>query len=231
MSRAGRNEVWGGKVVATMAVALIASSVLFLGKGAWIIGKAHLAQALLAQAWEDTRADGAMTGATGVKPWPWADTWPVARLTVARLGVDEIVLAGGSGEAMAFGPTLIEDGMKRAAWGGPAQAVLAGGRSTTGSTGNVVLAGHRDTHFRFLRDLEAGDEITVESAGGGTLLYRVEGSEVVDYRDRRPLRPTLEPTLTLVTCYPFDAVAPGGPLRFVVRAVAASGSRSSRPGP
>lgn len=237
MRGAGSHEVWGGKVVATMAVALIASSVLFLGKGAWIIGKAHLAQALLAQAWEDTRADGAMAGGTGVKPWPWADTWPVARLTVARLGVDEIVLAGGSGEAMAFGPTMVEDGRQRGAWGGPVQAVLAGGGSTTGSTGdpskdgNVVLAGHRDTHFRFLRNLEAGDEIALESAGGGTLLYRVEGSEVVDYRDRRPLRPTSEPTLTLVTCYPFDAVAPGGPLRFVVRAVAASEGRSSPPGP
>lgn len=187
----------GGRAMATMAVALIAASALFLGKGAWIIGKARIAQVLLARAWDATQTGSAEAREAGVKPWPWADTWPVARLTVPRLGIDEIVLAGGSGEAMAFGPALVQGGC----------------------AGNLVLAGHRDTHFRFLRDLAAGDEITLETPDGKARIYRVEGSEVVDFRDRRPLAPTPGPALTLVTCYPFDAVAPGGPLRFVVRAV------------
>lgn len=218
--RLARGEIWGGKLVGTMAVALIAGSVLFLGKGAWIIAKAQLAQVLLARAWEATQAAGTASGeAAAVKPWPWADTWPVARLRVPRLEVDAIVLAGGSGEAMAFGPALIQDG-------------TAGDSSAAGFAGNVVLAGHRDTHFRFLRELAEGDEIELETAGGGTRRYRVEGSEVVNYRDRRPLAPTAGPALTLVTCYPFDSVAPGGPLRFVVRAAApASAAPPPPPGP
>jgi sortase A len=169
----------------------------FLGKGVWILAKAQVAQVLLARAWHETRG-----GDHEVKPWPWADTWPVARLTVPRLEIDEIILAGASGEAMAFGPGHL------------------GSSSAPGSAGNVVLAGHRDTHFRFLRDLEPGDEILLEAADGRVRRYRVEETAVVDHRDRRPLAAPAEPVLTLITCYPFDAIAPGGPQRYVVRAAA-----------
>ena len=123
---------------------------MFLGRGAWILVKAQIAQVLLAQAWEATKAGG-----EPVKPWPWADTWPVARLTVPRLGVEEIVLAGGNGEAMAFGPGHL------------------GTSAKPGSGGNVVLAGHRDTHFEFLRDLQPGDEILLEDADRRIRRYRV----------------------------------------------------------
>jgi sortase A len=37
-----------------------------------------------------------------VKPWPWADTWPVARIAVPRLSVQAVVLAESSGQALAF---------------------------------------------------------------------------------------------------------------------------------
>jgi len=89
-----------------------------------------------------------------------------------------------------------------------------------GSAGNVALAGHRDTHFRFLRDLRPGDEILLEAAAGPARRYRVTETAVVDFHDRRPLAASLEPVLTLITCYPFDAIVPGGPLRYVVRAAA-----------
>ena len=178
-----------------LALVLSLASALFLGKGTWIFVKAQVAQALLAHAWEETRAGG-----RAVKPWPWADTWPVARLAVPWLGVDEIVLAGGHGQSMAFGP-------------GHLSRSAAPGRA-----GNVVLAGHRDTHFRFLRNLRPGDEIGLEAAQGPARRYRVTETVVVDFRDRRPLAASLEPTLTLITCYPFDTIVPGGPLRYVVRA-------------
>jgi sortase A len=179
------------------ALVLFAASAVFLGKGAWIFAKAQVAQVLLARAWDETRA-----GSRAVKPWPWADTWPVARLTVPRLGVEEIVLAGGNGQAMAFGPGHLSRS------------------ATPGSAGNVVLTGHRDTHFRFLRDLRPGDEILLEAAQGPVRRYRVTGTAVVDFHDRRPLAASREPSLTLITCYPFDAIVPGGSLRYVVRAVA-----------
>ena len=179
------------------ALVLFAASAVFLGRGTWIFAKAQVAQVLLAHAWNETREDGRI-----VKPWPWADTWPVARLRVLRLGVDEIVLAGGNGQAMAFGP-------------GHLSRTAAPGRE-----GNIVLAGHRDTHFRFLRDLRPGDEILLEAAYGAPRSYRVTETAVMDFRDRRPLQASPEPTLTLITCYPFDAIVPGGPLRYVVRAAA-----------
>jgi sortase A len=183
--------------LALLALCLGAAGCGFAGKGAWIFVKAKVAQVLLARAWSATRAAG---GATAVKPWPWADTWPVARLTVPRLGVETIVLAGGHGQAMAFGPGHVA------------------GTAAPGSGGNVALAGHRDTHFRFLRELEVGDEIVLEVGTGEARRYRVEEAVVVDHHDPRPLAPSAEPTLTLVTCYPFDVIVPGGPLRYVVRA-------------
>ena len=52
----------------------------------------------------------AQTIATGrdSKPWSWADTWPVARIEVKRIGASAIVLAGSSGQALAFGPGHVE---------------------------------------------------------------------------------------------------------------------------
>ena len=178
-----------------VALALLAASAAFLARGTWIYAKAQVAQVLLARAWNETRRGGRV-----VKPWPWADTWPIARLTVPRLGVEEIVLAGGSGQSMAFGPGHLSRS------------------AAPGSAGNVALAGHRDTHFRFLRDLEKGDEIRLEAADRKVRRYRVTETAVVDFRNRRPLAPSPVPALTLITCYPFDAIVPGGPLRYVVRA-------------
>lgn len=180
-----------------LALCLFATGCGYAGRGAWIFVKAKVAQVLLARAWTATRA-----GERAVKPWPWADTWPVARLRVPRLGIETIVLAGASGEAMAFGPGHL------------------GESARPGTAGNVALAGHRDTHFRFLRDLAPGDDVVLEAAAGRPRRYRVVETAVVDHRDRRPLAAAPEPTLTLITCYPFATLRPGGPLRYVVRAVA-----------
>ena len=79
-------------------------------------------------------------------PWPWADTWPVARLKSASREVDLIVLAGGSGRTLAFGPGHLS------------------ASAMPGEIGNTVIAGHRDTHFRFLRGVEKGELLSIESA-------------------------------------------------------------------
>ena len=105
-----------------------------------IKAKAVLAPKLIEGAWQQTLA----TGVPGVKPWPWADTWPVARLQVPEQGIEQLVLAGDSGNALAFGPghTL-------------ASAAL-------GSPGLAVVGGHRDTHFAFLRGLQPGTALQLE---------------------------------------------------------------------
>jgi sortase A len=95
------------------------------------------------------------------------------------------------------------------------------GTAAPGAPGNSVISAHRDTHFAFLRDLAPGDELVVETPDGLRRRYRVDDATIVDRRDLRATAPEPTPRLTLITCYPFNAVNPGGPLRYVVRAVGA----------
>ena len=166
-----------------------------LGQGAYIPAKAWLAQELMQRAW--TRA--AEYDQRQV-PWPWADTWPVARLSAKSGDVDLIILAGGSGRTLAFGPGHLS------------------ASSLPGETGNSVIAGHRDTHFNFLQDMEIGESLFIETIGGRKHLYKVIGIDVVDARRGSLLLDTEAAILSLVTCYPFDARETGGPLRYVVTA-------------
>jgi sortase A len=189
------------------AAALVALGLWQVAEAGWIHAKARLAQHLLEQAWERSSQ-----GEPQARPWPWSDTWPVARLRVPRLGVDLIVLAGASGRTLAFGPGHHD-----------------GTASPGAGAGNAVISGHRDTHFRFLEALEPGDELVIERADGGLSAYRVAASAIVDYRQARLPAHTALPRLTLVTCYPFDAVLAGGPLRYLVVAEEASTMADRRP--
>jgi sortase A len=92
------------------------------------------------------------------------------------------------------------------------------GTPLPGSSGNAVIAGHRDTHFRVLRDIGIGDEIILERRSG-RFVYKVVETLIVDSRDTSVLSSTSEPTLTLITCYPFGFIGPA-PQRFIVKAVA-----------
>src|SRR5258707_6151160 len=89
------------RFVAATVLAL-AGFVLF-GQGVYIHAKALLAQVLLERAFSETIASG-----REVKPWSWADTWPVTRIEVKRIHASAIVLAGSSGQALAFGPGHVE---------------------------------------------------------------------------------------------------------------------------
>ena len=91
------------------------------------------------------------------------------------------------------------------------------GTALPGEVGNVGLAGHRDTFFRRLRDIEPDDLIRILTPDG-TYAYRVERTDIVTPADVWVLDPTSEPTLTLITCYPFTFIG-SAPERFVVRAV------------
>ena len=112
-----------------------------------------------------------------------------------------IVLAGGFGEALAFGPGWLM------------------GSAPPGVAGVTVIAGHRDTHFRLLEDLAPGDSLRIETPTGDLRQYRIERTRIVDSRSWRIKVEARDRRLLLVTCYPFDAVNPGGPLRFVVEAI------------
>jgi len=88
--------------------------------------------------------------------------------------------------------------------------------SRFGGEGNTVVAGHRDTHFRFLKDARVGDRFTVED-GEGQTLYRIQGIRVVSPEDRSQLAPVSRGVVTLVTCYPFYGVGPAN-RRMIIRA-------------
>jgi sortase A len=90
------------------------------------------------------------------------------------------------------------------------------GTALPGQQGNVVIAGHRDTFFRPLRNIHKGDEITLTTLGG-SYHYRVDYAEVVGPQDTEVLDHSDDTILTLVTCYPFYFVGPA-PKRFIVRA-------------
>ncbi len=85
-----------------------------------------------------------------------------------------------------------------------------------GQPGNVVLAAHRDTLFRSLRNIQKGDTVHVATAYG-TRTYTVDSTEIVNPTDVSVMAPTPKPTLTLITCYPFYYVG-HAPKRFIVRA-------------
>lgn len=175
------------------AVILVFVGAFVFGQGAWIYAKGRLAQYLLQRAWRLS-----LEGDREVKPWPWADTWPVARLRIPDHGSDYIVLAGASGRTLAFGPGHLP------------------GTALPGSSGNCVLSAHRDTQFRLLHELVPGELIEMADRHGKVHRYRVRETRVVDRRDTSVLLDGPEGQLTLITCYPFDAVIPGGPLRYVV---------------
>jgi sortase A len=183
------------KALGLASSASVVAALFLFGQSAWIYGKARVAQVLLRRAWT-----GTVRGGKEVKPWPWADTWPVARLSVPSSRENFIVLAGASGRTLAFGPGHLD------------------GSAQPGDDGNCVLSAHRDTQFEFLRRLDVGDALELETRDGRHLRYRVFERRVTQKSDTSVLARTAEPTLTLVTCYPFVAVVPGGPLRYVVRA-------------
>jgi len=163
--------------------------------GFWVPVKAELAQQLLNRAWAAIKEDGRVA-----RPWPWADTWPVARLTLPTSDRALTVLAGASGRNLAFGPALMD------------------GTALPGTVGLSVIAGHRDTHFRELGKLAIGDRFEIELPHGASYVYEVAEIDVID-AERTMLRLDAdESVVALVTCYPFEAVVPGGSLRYVVMA-------------
>jgi sortase A len=168
-----------------------------IAEGGWIHAKAALAQVLIASAWSRAQA-----GQKNARPWPWADTTPLARLTVGDGANPEafIVLEGTSGRNLAFGPAH------------DPSSVLPG------DLGNSVIEGHRDTHFLALKAARVGGTLQVETAAGRRLRFQITDVRVVDSRNVRIALAADHPRLTLVTCYPFDAIVPGGPLRWVVTA-------------
>lgn len=178
-----------------LLLALLTLGVWQLGSGLWIQAKAGLAQYLIAAAWQQT-----LVRHVPVKPWPWADTWPVARLRWQDT-VDLYVLSGANGASLPFGP----------------------GMEANAADNTLLIAGHRDTHFAFLAHIGHGDRMELIDMQGRKTVFEIETWQVFDSRYERLTVSSKSPALLLVTCYPFDALHTDGPLRLVVKGVAVGG--------
>ena len=178
-----------------MFVTLTSLALWHLFEGGYIHAKAWLAQHLIHNAWQES-----VSKTRAQKPWPGADTYPIALLTAQNGKVDLFVLSGTSGRTLAFGPVHMT------------------GTAIPGSYVNVVLSGHRDTHFSFLKNLSIGDQLFLESSSGDTKLYEVIKTKVVHENDIQVARDSGDDRLTLITCFPFEAIVPGGPMRYAVMA-------------
>lgn len=159
-----------------------------------ITAKAYLAKWLIAHAWQHTLTTGAYK-----KPWSWADTWPVAKITFDN-NKSFYVLAGGTGNSLAFGPAHLSN------------------TALPGTTGASVIGGHRDTHFSLLKNSNENDIIKIQNKEGAINIYTIKARWVANSKNQQLAINQNENSVYLITCYPFNGLTVGGDERYVVKA-------------
>ncbi|MCK0068119.1 sortase domain-containing protein [Kordiimonas laminariae] len=170
MKRSKRKTIMAG------AALLTALGLWQLGGGAIIAAKAALAPVLVKSAWEESLKTG-----KPLKPWSWADTHPVAKLSLPDKGITHYVLAGDNMRALAFGPVMAE------------------------VSGTPIVFGHRDTHFAFLEHIEDGDILTFKTLDGAEESFRLTRAWVA-HKDALSVPQESVEQILLVSCYPFRSV-------------------------
>nr|WP_136252570.1 class GN sortase [Ningiella ruwaisensis] len=188
--------------------ALLISALLLIGKGLYIPLKAEVAQQLMQSAWERALTFPDKQSGTGrdkiahiARPWPWADTQIIGKLKYKDH--EDFVLAGLNTRNLAFGPSALmnfSDNFNKE------------------QSKNVVIAGHRDTHFAYLKKVKVGDIFSFEQADAHTK-FQVTDVMVVPETAFEVTAPTNVPALTLITCYPFESIEINPRFRYVVRAI------------
>ncbi len=174
---------------------LLAGGAFFLAAGARELWLSHFGQQEISAEWKSVKPTTAAPAAVAVSPELGN---AVCRLLIPRLDAHFFVVEGTDRDALRVGPGHMP------------------GSALPGTAGNCVIAGHRDTHFRMLKDVREGDEILLQTHTG-EFRYRVTQTAVVSPRNKEALRPSTSPVLNLITCYPFYYLGPA-PKRFVVEA-------------
>ena len=189
---------------------LILIGVLCLGYLLYTYAEASLYQAFEDRELDKILNDAAVSGTSGRAPEEvvsapeaaerrtFAPGSTVGRIEIPRLGVSAVIRAGSDARTLRLAVGYIP------------------GTGLPGERGNFGLAGHRDTFFRKLRDINPDDEIRIVTTDGA-FRYYVQRTSIVTPEDVGVLDPTNYPALTLVTCYPFNYIG-SAPKRFIVRA-------------
>ena len=174
---------------------------------AWVVATAHVVQRLARdrleraahQRVESTSPQPSSSFAASPEPRQVTPGTPLASLTIPRVGLSAIIMQGSDDSILRVGVGHIET------------------TPLPGERGNIAIAGHRDTFFRPLRDVQVGDDIMLDTPDA-RIHYRVSWFRVVNPDEIGVIGPTTEAALTLVTCYPFSFIG-SAPDRFVVRAL------------
>ena len=181
---------------------------LALGYCAFLWGRAQYDQAEGNWALEHSLpGDPAPAAGPSRRPPYSAEGSLVGRIDIPRLDLSAVVFEGTSDDTLARGVGHLR------------------GSAGPGERGNLVLAGHRDTFFRELRNIRQGDEVDVMGPQG-EFEYQVESTAIVEPDQTEVLKPGDGSTLTLITCYPFRYIG-NAPERFIVRATKIGKARHS----
>ena len=175
-----------------IVVVLMLTGTVLVAKSGYFYAKGLIAQYQLERTWKTCKERGMC-----IKPLNVADTYPVGKLSIPSVNVSRIVLDGVTDKSLALGPGHVQ------------------GTAQPGETGNVVIAGHRDSFFKNLRNIKVGDMIKLESLKR-VKLYNVTDVRIVRPTDTQWLESTSKDIITIVTCYPFDYVG-SAPKRYIVR--------------
>jgi LPXTG-site transpeptidase (sortase) family protein len=173
-------------------VLLVAGAVLLavsLGQYGFMMWRQHQ----LRREWNSINTPGA----SGVQPVSLRANAAGMRLLIPSLHLDDVVVRGTNYEDLLVAPGWLDG-------------------SPPPGQGNTVIAGHRDTFFRHVADLEIGDAIELDR-GGRAYQYKVKSRQIVQPTDTWVLANTPQPQLTLVTCYPTYWIGPA-PERLIVQA-------------
>jgi len=161
----------------------------------WLPIKGWLSQQLISYSWHKT-----VHLNQKIKPWPWADTHPIAELIFQRLNKSIVVLNGGDPSTLAFSAGAIAP------------------FNQTISTQAFVVAGHRDSHFSFLEEVFMNDIISLADRNGQSQLYQVEAIDIIDASTGKLPVLADNAQLVLITCYPFTDASSNSNERYVITA-------------
>ncbi len=180
--------------ISLLALLLLAGGGYFSFQAIKIEVKAKLSQVLLEYTWNKSLKEN-----KSYKPWPSFDGIPILKLEIPRYNISQIVLEGTSGQALAFGPAFHQE------------TYLPSSKKIT------AISSHRDSHGEYIKNLEIGDILKLQDLDNNWHTYKIEEFFIVNVQEE--ININKKSRLLLITCYPFDALLSGTPLRYIVSAI------------
>jgi len=178
-----------------LVVLLLIGGGYFSYQGLKIEIKGKVAQVLLQRAWYLTLRTG-----KNYRPWSSFDGVPIMRLTIPQHNINQIILKGTSGQALAFGPSFHEE------------SFLPQDEKVT------IISSHRDSHGNYIKKLKLGEKIKLQDEKGVWHTYIINEFFTINVKKETFVIKTNEQRLLLVTCFPFTSLQSGTPFRYVVSA-------------